>query len=101
HPRPPPPTLSPYTTLFRSPRHRDGLLHLLSCFEQDVVDHSPSPPMRLRAAYCLTCSAGRAWGTQCHCPTRPWAAGVRDQQTPGTDRKSTRLNSSHVKISYA
>src|SRR5437660_8446172 len=62
-PRPPPPTLFPYTTLFRSTRP-PGL---------GRGGHRPAP--------------GQARGTG--------RAGGR------VDRKSTRLNSSHVAISYA
>src|SRR5436309_7780938 len=64
--RPPPrSTLFPYTTLFRSRRHRQV----------------GAAATRARA------------GTRLHSPARP-----RDRVR---DRKSTRLNSSHVKISYA
>src|SRR5690606_40103729 len=31
----------------------------------------------------------------------PYPYGLQDERPHGTDRKSTRLNSSHVKISYA
>src|SRR5690606_40892452 len=80
-PPPPRPTLFPYTTLFRShppqpPRHhperRPGRP------VPDRGDHLPRPPAR-------------------HGPLdRELQARQRTQ-----DRKSTRLNSSHVKISYA
>src|SRR5690349_24196864 len=74
---PPPPTstLFPYTTLFRSPLAR--------------------PRARLRRA-------GRAPAGRARSPDRGTA---RKQPTRGSrlqvDRKSTRLNSSHVEISYA
>src|SRR5437868_15300326 len=64
--RPPPPTLFPYTTLFRSRRHLPSGHHLA----------------RARAA---TMAGRHGCG--------PSARKV--------DRKSTRLNSSHVSISYA
>src|SRR6202043_665083 len=59
--RPPRSTLFPYTTLFRSPGHAEGL---------------PDLPVRRAAVH---------------------------RRLPGhrEDRKSTRLNSSHVKMSYA
>src|SRR3712207_7084355 len=75
--RPPRSTLFPYTTLFRSPAFV-----------------SPEVDPELGIAHCLT--------------PRSLDAALRD--TPGavgatvvspTDRKSTRLNSSHANISYA
>src|SRR5258705_6109165 len=83
--RPPRSTLFPYTTLFRS--NRAGRVPLLS-----------------RGRVGDRCAAGGADGTQ---------RGRQDQSArgdlvPGTgpwpapgDRKSTRLNSSHLGISYA
>src|SRR5438874_9699310 len=61
--RPPRSTLFPYTTLFRSDRHRHQQLRRGA---------------QIRAAAGPRCRAGRR-----------------------KDRKSTRLNSSHVEISYA
>src|SRR5690606_40467875 len=82
-PGPPSSTLFPYTTLFRSGRshHRQA----------GGPEHLPAQPAqgrhRHRAEYqvepLLTC---------CH-----FRSGMREKG----DRKSTRLNSSHVKISYA
>src|SRR5690349_22131836 len=70
--RPPRSTLFPYTTLFRSAR----LGH------RDII-----PPRREPRG-------GR--------PARPVRPGRRPASRPGgRDRKSTRLNSSHVEISYA
>src|SRR5439155_20432269 len=73
-PRPPRSTLFPYTTLFRSPpRSRRG-----------------APRARSRS----TGSSSRA--------PRSWrAAAARAPRAAARDRKSTRLNSSHVAISYA
>src|SRR5690349_23413696 len=85
--RPPRSTLFPYTTLFRSVRVRDlqsaaaqlrrlGFgaleLHLLRGFAE----------LNRRAAPVLRRAGGR-------------------RRAPAADRKSTRLNSSHVEISYA
>src|SRR5205814_9990394 len=74
-PRPPTSTLFPYTTLFRSVEvvgvHHHGQSHLL-----EVV------------------RAGNTLG-------RLLRLRQRGQQHPGQDRKSTRLNSSHLGISYA
>src|SRR5436305_5509726 len=81
--RPPPSTLFPYTTLFRSPRRlcraRGGAA--------DVHDG----------------------GRRRHARNAASAAGARGREPDGAratagvaqDRKSTRLNSSHVRISYA
>src|SRR5437899_9440972 len=71
--RPPPrSTLFPYTTLFRSAGTR-----------RDPPPSPPSPPPRSAPA-----SRDRRCGR----------AGARP---PAADRKSTRLNSSHLGISYA
>src|SRR5947209_16499329 len=69
--RPPISTLFPYTTLFRSD-WRQGGVDCLGC------DHRPDELAGRRAA-------GR----------------LDDPQPGGSDRKSTRLNSSHANISYA
>src|SRR5690606_41698465 len=73
-PRPPRATLFPYTTLFRS----------------------AGPPGQ------------QSWPQPCHRhrrtahrSARGRTAGGARQTDPSRDRKSTRLNSSHVKISYA
>src|SRR5690606_41194500 len=86
-PRPPTPTLFPYTTLFRSPR---------SYFRSRIGDQQ----RRCRSA------SGNDLGN-----LHTLAAERLDQAVHGRksgfggldqrDRKSTRLNSSHVKISYA
>src|SRR5690349_24838374 len=69
--RPPRSTLFPYTTLFRS---------------------SPGP---------TASSAPTAANESCH-PGSPAVSGLSSNVTPAArDRKSTRLNSSHVEISYA
>src|SRR5256885_3826743 len=71
--RPPRSTLFPYTTLFRSPyRHQDERLHAVL---RDLSDEVAARRAEQRAN--LTAQA--------------------DQR----DRKSTRLNSSHLVISYA
>src|SRR5699024_12452075 len=79
-PRPPRSTLFPYTTLFRSLR---GTSH------STVRLHSAYGP-RLSAS---SLSAGRE--ARRGDPRRPRKYSAR------RDRKSTRLNSSHVSISYA
>src|SRR5690349_3068968 len=71
--RPPRSTLFPYTTLFRS-----------------GTGSSPRP------------AASPAASSSCRGPSAPaWPPTARRASTPPSDRKSTRLNSSHVEISYA
>src|SRR5437588_2854903 len=69
--RPPRSTLFPYTTLFRSPR---------------VPGDVP---------------AGGVSRAKRAVPGEAAAPGGAGGRAPGTDRKSTRLNSSHTVISYA
>src|SRR5436853_3485487 len=73
--RPPRSTLFPYTTLFRSapPPHHP----------RSTASPSPVPPAR-----------GGAVG-------RPRRDGAAPRRAGRADRKSTRLNSSHLGISYA
>src|SRR3712207_8738323 len=87
--RPPRSTLFPYTTLFRSLGHLGGL----------AVGHQ-----RLREGTDLggrTVRLRTGSGTR----VRRWPPQDRSDlgsaDTPATDRKSTRLNSSHANISYA
>src|SRR5699024_12678507 len=82
-PLPPPSTLFPYTTLFRSRR--------------DVMG-------RARAAERTEISpAARDLSAVVHSrrPTREASASMSQDRLHLQDRKSTRLNSSHVSISYA
>src|SRR2546429_7198207 len=76
--RPPRSTLFPYTTLFRSQR-----AHVRRQLEQELMGKL----MHLRQAFAAY------WNTP-----KQLAAVVRETQS---DRKSTRLNSSHGYISYA
>src|SRR5436305_7001998 len=82
---PPPPrsTLFPYTTLFRSPRGARAL-RWRGC-EALHPDAAPpgAPPRHIVGAV----------------PTHP--SRCLRKAPRGGDRKSTRLNSSHVRISYA
>src|SRR5690606_41443061 len=90
HPRPPRSTLFPYTTLFRSPRWD--------------VEASPSLVYGAR----LLSGFGAQNPIEGSNPSAS-AASLRQQDRTlvpnghegSVDRKSTRLNSSHVKISYA
>src|SRR5437868_11446406 len=86
--RPPHPgsTLFPYTTLFRSSRHAsiaDDRRPGSAAPRRDGRDRAPWTARENGAAQGGQRGVGR-WGDEC-------------QQ----DRKSTRLNSSHVSISYA
>src|SRR5699024_11229097 len=72
--RPPTSPLFPYTTLFRSPPQRRILGLRPSLGESSACTTWTSPPD----------AGGSVWGI-----------------SPSSDRKSTRLNSSHVSISYA
>src|SRR5436309_11782784 len=84
--RPPKSTLFPYTTLFRS-RFR-------SAFASARV--SAGPEERLDAPDGL-----RGAGEVCLALLRVSPSQRKPWRDSGKDRKSTRLNSSHVKISYA
>src|SRR3712207_9023333 len=88
--RPPRSTLFPYTTLFRSPalpRPRQSTAAGLGPGRRTVrlsarlVGHQPGAGGRSRS--------------------RHLGGGAGAAATPGADRKSTRLNSSHANISYA
>src|SRR3712207_8466148 len=72
--RPPRSTLFPYTTLFRSKVH--GVKRRSSSFNTSRIDHLYQEP---------------------YVPDRRYHLHYGDM----TDRKSTRLNSSHANISYA
>src|SRR3712207_6967859 len=76
--RPPRSTLFPYTTLFRSPPGSTGLDKITRSFDRpEPRDEVPRDPRPRRDPEALT------------------------RERPGSDRKSTRLNSSHANISYA
>src|SRR5690606_39809034 len=83
-------TLSPYTTLFRSSCHRNVRQGTDACGDrQEGTGENRRRlfillPLRKRFARVVRID-----------PLCPWAQGAVQ------DRKSTRLNSSHVKISYA
>src|SRR5256885_6940351 len=80
--RPPRSTLFPYTTLFRSAE--------------------PAPPRPLWVGLLVACAAVASIATIALAVTGYVAlAGTLARQMVWTDRKSTRLNSSHLVISYA
>src|SRR5690625_5483740 len=79
-------SLFPYTTLFRSPSHaRLEGVRSVSCTrsEQGILMPFPSRHKVLTGAFAAALTATLAL------------------TSPATDRKSTRLNSSHVATSYA
>src|SRR5690606_42086491 len=83
--RPPTPPLFPYTTLFRSQRTEGAVEELGQVVSGDVLDDVPAG------------ADGAAVGEHGGHPDDEVAQGAVGL----LDRKSTRLNSSHVKISYA
>src|SRR5207245_11085415 len=94
--RPPTATLFPYTTLFRSCRRHNSRVTRMS------ISSKKAPMFRFSVVVFVLCL----------CPSGLPAAiapdnldcviiSVRDQKLMMTDRKSTRLNSSHGSISYA
>src|SRR3989442_10493754 len=85
--RPPRSTLFPYTTLFRS-GGRDRLLALSSPFKA-----TPAELLQTERRF-----AGVQWGEKDGLSLVTEGGGGGQG---GGDRKSTRLNSSHVRISYA
>src|SRR5436309_3622388 len=86
-PRPPSSPLFPYTTLFRSDKALEGFA--MFALNQGEVCTCPSRALVQKSIYdrFMEKALGRV-------------AKVK-QGHPLEDRKSTRLNSSHVKISYA
>src|SRR5690606_41739828 len=90
--RPPRPTLSPYTTLFRS--RQDVLVHR---FGDEHADRDGHRYLLLRPVVVQLEALLYRGPHQIRKVLGVGARRLRQQQ----DRKSTRLNSSHVKTSYA
>src|SRR5256885_7233973 len=84
--RPPRSTLFPYTTLFRSKCHEVGRRQRI---EQTKPSHAVEVCRRKRDR------------PRDHCRRQQHHGKCCDAWDPGEDRKSTRLNSSHLVISYA
>src|SRR5690349_23299615 len=88
--RPPTSTLFPYTTLFRSETARASGFRRVLGFDMGGtstdVSLSDGAPRETTEAIIDGC---------------PIRVPMLDIHTVGADRKSTRLNSSHVEISYA
>src|SRR5690606_40769628 len=95
--RPPRVAPFPYTTLFRSATA--GLPGVVDAVQPRNVDQRLGPGLRRVAG--RACRPGlRHRGDGAAADDVDHAAGARGAAR-GEDRKSTRLNSSHVKISYA
>src|SRR5690606_41512871 len=88
--RPPPSPLSPYTTLFRSPPFFTPAIPF--AFRRGVAAVRIGRRRRVGRIY------GYRPGESRRTVAKP---GQSDAGRVSPDRKSTRLNSSHVKISYA
>src|SRR5690606_40564664 len=93
--RPPRCTRFPYTTLFRSQEAIRAHCSVRSCRRLELAACRPS----------TTCGRGDVHPAWVRRDAHPFAsqqfAGGDDAAATAGDRKSTRLNSSHVKISYA
>src|SRR5205807_6684501 len=98
-PPPPPPPPFPYTTLFRSHTARAGrvLGRRGGRHPQSIRRHPIQPPGH--ADYVRVVHDVELPARSCSSATRTWTAAPR--QCAASDRKSTRLNSSHLVISYA
>src|SRR5690606_40832078 len=91
-------TFFPYTTLFRSPYPLKGVGHLI-LKQASRLDAFSGYPFR---TWLTSHAPGGTTGTPEVRPSR--SSRTRDspsQVSNARDRKSTRLNSSHVKLSYA
>src|SRR5690606_41912092 len=94
-PRPPKCTLFPYTTLFRS--HGDGRGHRYRQNQSDRTDQGAYDLFgEIAAGDDLVEREVLQRGED-----EQWQGGTGVREDDRVDRKSTRLNSSHVKISYA
>src|SRR5690606_40754413 len=90
--QPPTSTLFPYTTLFRSNTVYDAICATVGAARSNSSTNGRRSTSSL--------------GSDCNILVPPISPCQAKQKTPkpplqGLDRKSTRLNSSHVKISYA
>src|SRR5436305_6487726 len=88
-PQPPRSSLFPYTTLFRSIQ--------LFISVTSLFDLTTRRSNVLRRSVIKSSASSRPTGNQAGCGS----TGQPDPPFGGSDRKSTRLNSSHVRISYA
>src|SRR3712207_7947144 len=92
--RPPRSTLFPYTTLFRSDRSaRPGRQLAVSPFDAERLEHRAARVSNALRVVRLVAASH-------HVLDRLVRARPQEEDS-GSDRKSTRLNSSHANISYA
>src|SRR5690606_39807361 len=96
---PPTPTLFPYTTLFRSER-TDEDQHRKHVFDESVDVAQGHAQERLWPEHPKVECGIKASSPQ-HQRAQQQHEEAEEDQLVCKDRKSTRLNSSHVKISYA
>src|SRR5690606_41454928 len=89
--------LFPYTTLFRS--HRGGDFFAESIFIADVDRQELVVDRQRRLPFGAAVEVPQGNLQRAHEPVK--ARGDEFAEGDQVDRKSTRLNSSHVKISYA
>src|SRR5207249_8668877 len=94
-PRPPPSTLFPYTTLFRSRRYAHAGLDRT---RRRIAGRMTLLPPEAPRAFLKVFDPLRVWRDGRRVPD---AELDRVEFRIRKDRKSTRLNSSHVSISYA
>src|SRR5439155_4255013 len=95
--RPPLSTLFPYTTLFRSwPSRRDFTLD--DCFPPDHIEEYVNKSLANLGVEKLDLIQFHTWEDRWLTDERLPRAKLNEVEL---DRKSTRLNSSHVAISYA
>src|SRR5690606_41212522 len=100
---PPPPraTLFPYTTLFRSIQD-DGKIIVVGQANLGPTPNSPGTYIGFAVRYNSNGTLDTSFGTNGIYKLTSSRQFVSVMALPnGSDRKSTRLNSSHVKISYA
>src|SRR5256885_11221806 len=95
--RPPRSTLFPYTTLFRSLSPAEFVER--TAFGRQAFRAAPQSSDRRRLL--RSRAAGSPKGTFLPAPRGPLACDATRRAHGGADRKSTRLNSSHLVISYA
>src|SRR5690606_39922183 len=98
--RRPPPPLFPYTTLFRSElgtRDENGDF----IYYDDPADIFANKDPRLWGTVIYPGSTFRGQPVEIQAGVLRWNESTNSYQAITSDRKSTRLNSSHVKISYA
>src|SRR5690606_41727563 len=97
-PRAPRAPLLPYTTLFRSSPHGQGEE---TTFAQIVADKFGIQAEDIEVIHGDTNRISMGWGTYGSRTTPVGGTAIAIAADRVLDRKSTRLNSSHVKISYA